>query len=71
MNTRSNPCLVAVLSELDSVGAQYTITQNRHAKIRWELNGRKGVIICSITSGTMAPNCAIRDIRRQLRGVSL
>jgi hypothetical protein len=67
-----NPALNAVLSELDAVGATYSVTRNRHAKVYWELNGRKGITVVSITSGTFAANHALRDVRRQLRrGVSL
>ncbi len=68
MNTRSSKALSAVLDELDSAGASYEVVRSKHFKVRWQLGSRKGVVVCSTTSGRNAPNCAIRDIRRQLRG---
>jgi hypothetical protein len=69
MNTRSSPALAAVLDELTAAGATYTVTRNRHCKIRWELDGRKGVAIIPFTaSDWRAPMNARADVRRQLRG---
>lgn len=67
MNVRSNPCFSAVLSELDAVGATYSVTRNRHCKVYWQLGNRKGITVVSITSGTMAPVKALASVRRQLR----
>ena len=71
MNTHGNPALTAVVAELIAAGAAYEISRSRHYKVRWSLNGRKGMIIVSVSSGTFAPNHARRQIRRQLHGSTM
>jgi hypothetical protein len=70
MNTRSSPALSAVIDELTAVGATWNVTRSKHFKIRWSLGTLKAVTVVSVSSGTFAPNHALRDVRRQLRSIT-
>lgn len=44
-----NPCLAAVLAEVDAAGAAYELERGRNLKVRWRLNGMSGITVVSAT----------------------
>jgi hypothetical protein len=69
---RTNPCLVAVLDELERAGVRdYTVENDRgrrHIHVRWRSNGTARLVVVTRTpGGSVAPLNARGDVRRLLR----
>jgi hypothetical protein len=65
---RRNYCLDAVTTELRLAGIEFQVETNKHAKIRFSLNGRnKMYVVPMTTSNWDAQRNARAGIRRILR----
>jgi hypothetical protein len=65
-----NPCLAAVLTELERAGIHDYVVENgrRHVHVRWTCDGTLRLVVVSRTpSGPGAPRNARGDVRRLLR----
>jgi hypothetical protein len=64
----ANPCVRAVLNELERAGLRCSIHQNRHVRVQWTHNGgERFVMVSTSPSSTNAPWQARADVRRMLR----
>jgi hypothetical protein len=70
MKWRRNPCVQAILGQLDAVGIKSEIatTNGTHIQIKWTANGNKRLYVTGATpSDRLAPKKAKCDVRRMLK----
>jgi len=66
--SRRNSNLDAITQELDRARINYVVERGRHLKVRFELLGRREMLVCAATpSHTSGERNAAARVRRMLR----